>query len=294
MKFKRNLWGRRLLAPFLFLCLTLQAALAFAAAPQITADAAIVVDRATGAVLYEKNADKREYPASMTKMMTCLLAIESGRMDSIVQVSPEAADVECTRMEPGDQVVMRDLTKQMMLISDNGAATAVGESLGQGDIDYFAERMNRRAQSLGMMSTHFVNADGMPDSDHYTTARDMSKLAVAAFENDAFRQIVGTKEANVYYVRPTGRVEHCVNTDELLWSYQGIVGGKTGWTSVARGCLTVAADRDGRELVAVVMHSDDDESRFTEAASLRDYGFSKEAVGSAAIPASSMTGAATE
>lgn len=291
---KRNLLGRRLLAPFLFLCLTLQAALAFAAVPQISADAAIVVDRATGAVLYEKNADKREYPASMTKMMTCLLAIESGRMDSIVQVSPEAADVECTRMEPGDQVMMRDLTKQMMLISDNGAATAVGESLGQGDIDYFAERMNRRAQSLGMMSTHFVNANGMPDSDHYTTARDMSKLAVAAFENDAFRQIVGTKEANVYYVHPTGRVEHCVNTDELLWSYQGIVGGKTGWTSVARGCLTVAADRDGRELVAVVMHSDDDESRFTEAASLLDYGFSKEAVGSAAIPASSMTGAATE
>ncbi len=291
---KRNMLGRRLLAPFLFLCITLQTVAAFAAVPQITADAAIVVDRATGAVLYEKNADKREYPASMTKMMTCLLAIESGRMDSIVQVSPEAADVECTRMEPGDQVMMRDLTKQMMLISDNGAATAVGESLGQGDIDYFAERMNRRAQSLGMMSTHFVNANGMPDSDHYTTARDMSKLAVAAFENDAFRQIVGTKEANVYYVRPTGRVEHCVNTDELLWSYQGIVGGKTGWTSVARGCLTVAADRDGRELVAVVMHSDDDESRFTEAASLLDYGFSKEAVGSAAIPASSMTGAATE
>ena len=286
--------GRRLLAPFLFLLVLVQCAAALAAAPDISADAAIVVDRVTGAVLYEKNANKREYPASMTKMMTCLLAIESGRMDSIVQVSPEAADVECTRMEPGDQVMMRALTKQMMLISDNGAATAVGESLGQGDIDYFAERMNRRAQSLGMMSTHFVNANGMPDSDHYTTARDMSKLAVAAFENDAFRQIVGTKEANVYYVRPTGRVEHCVNTDELLWSYQGIIGGKTGWTNAARGCLTVAADRDGRELVAVVMHSDDDESRFTEAASLLDYGFSKEAEGSPAIPASSMTGAATE
>ena len=273
---KRNMLGRRLLAPFLFLCITLQTVAAFAAVPQITADAAIVVDRATGAVLYEKNADKREYPASMTKMMTCLLAIESGRMDSIVQVSPEAADVECTRMEPGDQVMMRDLTKQMMLISDNGAATAVGESIGQGDIDYFAELMNRRAESLGMASTHFVNANGMPDSDHYTTARDMSKLAEAAFGNDTFRSIVGTKEANIYYVKPSGRVEHCVNTDELLWSYQGIVGGKTGWTSAARGCLTVAADRDGKELIAVVMHSDDDESRFQEAAELLDYGFSQE------------------
>ena len=273
---KRYTMGRRLLAPFLFLCLLLQTAAAFAAAPEISADAAIVVDRASGAVLYEKNADKREYPASMTKMMTCLLAIESGRLDSIVQVSPEAADVECTRMQPGDQVRMGDLTKQMMLISDNGAATAVGESLGQGDIVYCAERMNRRAEALGMTSTHFVNANGMPDSDHYTTARDMSKLAVAAFDNDTFRNIVSTKEANVYYLRPTGRVEHCVNTDELLWSYQGIVGGKTGWTNAARGCLTVAADRGGHELVAVVMHSDDDESRFTEAAELLDYGFAQE------------------
>ena len=269
--------GRRLLAPFLFLCLLLQAVAAFAAAPVISADAAIVVDRGTGAVLYEKNADKREYPASMTKMMTCLLAIESGRMDSIVQVSEEAADVECTRMRPGDQVRMKDLTKQMMLISDNGAATAVGESVGQGDIDYFATLMNRRAASLGMFSTHFVNANGMPDGDHYTTARDMSKLASAAFADDTFRSIVGTKEANVYYIRPAGRVEYCVNTDELLWTYQGIVGGKTGWTNAARGCLTVAADRGGRELVAVVMHSDDDESRFQEAAALLDYGFSKEA-----------------
>ena len=254
----------------------MQAAAALAAAPEITADAAIVVDRASGAVLYEKNADKREYPASMTKMMTCLLAIESGRMNSIVQVSPEAADVECTRMQPGDQVRMADLAKQMMLISDNGAATAIGESLGQGDIDYFAERMNRRAQALGMTATHFVNANGMPDAEHYTTARDLSRLAIFAFGNDTFRAIVGTKDANIYYIRPSGRVEHCVNTDALLWSYAGIVGGKTGWTNAARGCLTVAADRDGHELIAVVMHSEDEESRFSEAAALLDYGFSQE------------------
>lgn len=268
--------GRRLLAPFLFLYVLFGAAAALAAAPQVTADAAIVVDGATGAVLYEKNADQRAYPASMTKMMTCLLAIESGRLESIVQVSDEAADVECTRMQPGDQVRMRDLAEQMMLISDNGAATAVGESVGQGDIDYFATLMNRRAQSLGMLSTHFVNANGMPDSDHYTTARDMSRLARAAFENDTFRAIVGTKEANVYYIRPAGRVEHCVNTDELLWTYPGLIGGKTGWTSAARGCLTVAADREGKELIAVVMHSYDDETRFSEAAALLDYGFSVE------------------
>lgn len=243
--------------------------------PEITADAAIVVDTGSGRVLYEKNPDKREYPASMTKMMTCLLAIESGRLGSIVEVSPNAADVECTRMHPGDQIRMQDLITQMMLISDNGAATAVGESLSGGDIDYFAERMNRRATSLGMTNTHFVNANGMPDDDHYSTARDMEKLAAAAFQNQIFRKIVSTKDTNIYYIRPAGRVEYCVNTNELLGNYEGMVGGKTGWTSTARGCLTVAADRDSHELIAVVMHSDDDESRFLEAAALLDYGFAQ-------------------
>ena len=243
--------------------------------PEITADAAIVVDTGSGRVLYEKNADKREYPASMTKMMTCLLAIESGRLGSIVEVSPNAADVECTRMHPGDQIRMQDLITQMMLISDNGAATAVGESLSGGDIDYFAERMNRRATSLRMTNTHFVNANGMPDDDHYSTARDMEKLAAAAFQNQIFRKIVSTKDTNIYYIRPAGRVEYCVNTNELLGNYEGMVGGKTGWTRAARGCLTVAADRDSHELIAVVMHSDDDESRFLEAAALLDYGFAQ-------------------
>lgn len=269
---------RRQLPPIIVLLLILFAVSARALAavpPEITADAAIVVDTGSGRVLYEKNADKREYPASMTKMMTCLLAIESGRLGSIVEVSPNAAAVECTRMHPGDQIRMQDLITQMMLISDNGAATAVGESLSGGDIDYFAERMNRRATSLGMTNTHFVNANGMPDDDHYSTARDMEKLAAAAFQNQIFRKIVSTKEANIYYVRPAGRVEYCVNTNELLGNYEGMVGGKTGWTRAARVCLTVAADRDSHELIAVVMHSDDDESRFLEAAALLDYGFAQ-------------------
>lgn len=269
---------RRQLPSMIVLLLILFAVSARALAavpPEITADAAIVVDTGSGRVLYEKNADKREYPASMTKMMTCLLAIESGRLGSIVEVSPNAADVECTRMHPGDQIRMQDLITQMMLISDNGAATAVGESLSGGDIDYFAERMNRRATSLRMTNTHFVNANGMPDDDHYSTARDMEKLAAAAFQNQIFRKIVSTKDTNIYYIRPAGRVEYCVNTNELLGNYEGMVGGKTGWTSAARGCLTVAADRDSHELIAVVMHSDDDESRFLEAAALLDYGFAQ-------------------
>ena len=254
----------------------LLAATVFAAAPDVTADAAIVIDEASGKVLYEKNADKREYPASMTKIMTCIMAIENGKMDRIVEASSNAADVECTRLQPGWQLRMGDMLRQMMMISDNGCATAVGESLAGGDIDYFATLMNRKAQDLGMTHSHFVNANGMPDRNHYSTARDMSRLAAYAMQNPQFRKIVGTDEGNIYYIQPQGHQEHCVNTNELLRSYSGCVGGKTGWTSAARGCLMAAARRDGRELLVVVMHSNDEDSRFSEAASLLDYGFSQQ------------------
>ena len=250
-------------------------AVAMAAAPDITADAAIVIDEATGQVLYEKNADKREYPASMTKMMTCILALEKSSPDQLVTVSRYAADVECTRLYPGYTLRMADILQQMMMISDNGAATAVGEAVG-GDEATFAAMMNEKAQAIGAVNTHFVNMNGMPDANHYSTARDMAKIAAYAMHNDAFRQIVGTKAKNIYYIAPQGHKTYCVNTNELLESYPGCTGIKTGWTSAARGCLSAAAKRGDKELIAVVMHSDDDETRFSEAAALLDYGFEQE------------------
>lgn len=265
--------------PFLatFFCLVwlvcLSAIALAAAPPAITADAAIIVDAASGEVLYEKNADKREYPASTTKMMTCILALESGRMERIVQISDSAADVESTELYAGNQLRLKDLLFMMMLDSDNGAATATGETLAAGDIVHFAKLMNQKAKELGMSSTHFVNANGMPDPNHYTTARDMSKLFLYALKNKEFRKIIGTQEKNVYFLRPAGESYYCENTNELLYSYPGCIGGKTGWTMAARGCLAVAAGRDGRELLTVVLHSEDGETRFEEAAALLDYGF---------------------
>ena len=246
-----------------------------AAAPEITADAAIVMDEQTGQVLYEKNADKREYPASMTKMMTCILAIEKGSPDQIITVSDHAANVECTRLYPGYALRLADITQQMMMISDNGAATAIGEALG-GDEASFADMMNAKAKEIGAVNTHFVNMNGMPDPDHYSTARDMAKIAAYGMKLDKFRQIVGTKEKRIYYIAPQGHMTYCVNTNALLDTYPGCTGIKTGWTSAARGCVSAAATRDGRELIAVVMHSDDDETRFSEAAELLDYGFAQE------------------
>lgn len=257
-----------------FIMLSILSTKTVAAAPEISADAAILLDVNTGETLYEKNADKREYPASLTKIMTAILAIENGRMDRIVEISSNAADVESTRLRGGERIRLLDLINQMMLISDNGCATAVGESLTGGDVDYFAQLMNRRAAEMGTTGTHFVNANGMPDSNHYTTARDMGIIARYALGNEEFRKIIGTAAKNIYYIEPQGRVEYCENTNRLLTTYAGCIGGKTGWTNAARGCLMVAASRNGRELLAVVLHSYDDETRFSESAALLDYGFS--------------------
>ena len=200
----------------------------------MTADAAILMDARTGEVLYEKNADKREYPASMTKMMTCILSVESGRSDLAVTITPFAADVETTRVRAGEQARLKDLTRQMMLISDNGAALAIAETLG-GSESQFAAMMNAKARAIGAFHTHFVTPNGMPDANPYST--------------------------------------YCENTNALLYDYPGCTGLKTGWTRAARGCLAASAMRGGTELIAVVMHSRDENTRASEAAALLDYGF---------------------
>ena len=244
----------------------------------MTADAAILMNARTGEVLYEKNGDKREYPASMTKMMTCILSVESGRSDLVVTITPFAADVETTRVRPGEQVRLRDLTRQMMLISDNGAALAIAETLG-GSEAQFAAMMNRKAREIGAFHTHFVNPNGMPDANHYSTAHDIAIIAAYGLRNPEFRKIVGTKASTIYYLQPAGYKTYCENTNALLYSYPGCTGLKTGWTRAAGGCLAASAVRGDTELIAVVMHSDDEDTRASEAAALLDYGFSALAEG---------------
>ena len=239
----------------------------------MTADAAILMNAKTGEVLYEKNSDKREYPASMTKMMTCILSVESGRPDLTVTITPFAADVESTRVSPGEQARLKDLTRQMMLISDNGAALAIAETLG-GTEARFAAMMNAKAREIGAFHTNFVNPNGMPDANHYSTARDIALIAAYGLRNPEFRKIVGTKASTIYYLYPTGYKTYCENTNALLYDYPGCTGLKTGWTRAARGCLAASAVRGDTELIAVVMHSDDEDTRAAEAAALLDYGFS--------------------
>ena len=239
--------------------------------PKVTADAVILMDAESGQILYEKNSEKKEYPASLTKMMTCLLALEKGDPYRLLSVSKTAANVESTRLYGGEWIRLGDLTYQMMLISDNGAATAVAEAIA-GNTAHFADMMNEKAKAIGCTGTHFVNANGMPDENHYSTAKDLALIARYGLTNQKFRDIVGTKTKKIHYERPRGNIS-CWNTNELLYSYEGAIGVKTGYTRAAGGCLAAAATRDGKMLIAIVLHSRDDATRFTEAAALLDYGF---------------------
>ena len=242
-----------------------------AAPPEITADAAVIMDGGNGKFLYEKNGNKREYPASMTKMMTCILSIEKGNPYKTISVSTNAADVESTALNGGEWLTLDNLRNQMMLISDNGAATAIAENLA-GSLPAFADEMNAKAKEIGMDHTHFVNANGMPDVNHYSTAEDMARLARYAMENRTFRRIVSTKYKKIHYEKPLYNFP-CENSNELLYSYPGATGIKTGYTRAAGGCLAASAIRNNHELIVIIMHSKDTDTRFREGAKLLDYGF---------------------
>lgn len=243
------------------------------AAPQVTADAVLVLDNANGKVLYEKNADKREYPASLTKVMTAILVLEDNHNDREVQVSPYAGDTPYSTFAYTGQVVRQfDMLTQMLLLSDNVAAVALAEAVA-GNEGNFVRMMNNRARELGAVSTHFVNPHGLTDFNHYTTARDVGLISRYAMQKPLFRRIVGSKEIYVNSIYPQGETLLCENTNDLVYNYDGCIGIKTGWTKAAKGCLVAAARRNNHEVMVVLMHSDSLESRFTESAQLLDYGF---------------------
>lgn len=240
--------------------------------PEITADAAILVNMDTGDVVYEKNADKVMYPASLTKIMTAIVVLENTSFDDVVTVSPYAADVETTRMRAGYKMRKFDMLQDMLMVSDNAIATALAEHTGGSEWGFTA-MMNAKAQELGAISTNFVNANGMPDVRHVTTARDFARIASYAMKNRTFRRMVGAVEKHISYVYPAGRVDWFENTNDLLTTYPGCIGIKTGYTRAAGACLAAAARRGDVELLVIVLHAPDDETRFAEAARLLDYGF---------------------
>ena len=236
----------------------------------LSADAWILVDDSTGYVISQKYANEPRFIASLTKMMTGLLALENGNMADTVLITDDVFICKDSRVRLGEGYLLGDLIYEMMLQSDNDAAYALAKHLA-GDTLKFYDMMNEKAAYLGMTSTHFANPNGMPAPDNYSTANDLIRLARYAMRDSAFAEIVGTKDKEVPLI--DGRHMSCRNTNVLLHSYEGCIGIKTGYTRQAGNCLASAATRDGTTLYLVLLNSRSMRSRFTESAILLDYGF---------------------
>ena len=209
----------------------------------------------------------------MTKMMTCILGIEYLQPTDQITISAEAAATEFSdlHLQAGNILSAKDLMQGTMLVSDNGGAVAIAQAVG-GNVPNFAQMMNEKAKEIGCTSTNFENPHGLTAQGHYSTARDMSKIAAYCMKNTEFRNYVGTNIGNVHVTIPN-RTFDALNTNKMLETYPGCTGIKTGYTWAAGGCLAASAKRGDIELIAVVMHSADMETRFTDAAKLLDYGF---------------------
>lgn len=225
--------------------------------PATSAEAAIVLDGRTGRVLYEKNAQMKEYMASTTKIMTALLALEAVKdEEEMVKISETAASQEGSAiyMEPGERVSFRDLIYALMLRSGNDAAVALAERVA-GSEEQFAELMNQRAKEMGALRTHFVTASGLHDDNHYTTAYDLGLIAFEAMKNPRFREIVATPEWNAS--REVDKMNYFYNKNKVLHQYEGGTGIKIGYTKTAGRCLVASSQRDGIELICVVLSAGD-------------------------------------
>lgn len=241
-----------------------------AASPDVSAQAAILMDVASGRVLYEKNADEKKPIASITKIMTAIIAIEHGHLDDMVTISREAARMEGSSiyLKEGEKMKLHHLLYGLMLRSGNDAAVAIAEHIG-GSVEGFAVLMNEKAQYLGMTNSHFVNPSGLDAKDHYSTARDMAKLTVYALRNDVFKAIVATKAIQV--PNPGEKWDRkWYNKNKMLHFYAGADGVKTGYTSRAKRTLVSSATRNGQQLLTVTLNAPDD---WNDSTALLDYGF---------------------
>ena len=236
----------------------------------LTAQAWILIDDKTGYVISEKKSRERMYIASLTKMMTCLLALEHGSDSDSVYITQSDYVSRDSRVKLDQGYLLRDLINEMMLVSDNDAAYAIARHIG-GDTTAFCNKMNEKAAYLGMTATHYDNPNGLPNDSNYSSAFDQLKLVRYCMEDSVFAHIVGSKEARVPLL--DGRHMDCINTNRMLFTYDGCIGVKTGFTYQAGACLAASAERDGVRLYVILLKSQNMRLRFKEAAVLLDYGF---------------------
>lgn len=251
-------------------------------ADDLYAKAAILINMNDGALLLQKNANARMYPASTTKIMTLLLALESMDADRIVAVPRQARDIPSDSSQVpvfyGEEMPVRDLLYGLMLKSGNDAANAIAV-LHSGSIDKFAQRMNEKAADLGMGSSHFVNPHGYHDKEHYTTPADMARLTIAAMKNEAFREIISHTEYTMQKTSLRKELPIKVNTELLdpasSFYYREAFGIKSGYTRAAGFCYVGCAQKDGKLLLAIVMNDRTRDQAWTDMGRLFNMGFAR-------------------
>lgn len=238
--------------------------------PQVQAKAAILMDASSGRILYQKNAHERLPEASLTKIMTGLLAVENGVLDQKSTISRNAAGTpeRSIWLEAGETLTRRQLLYACMLNSANDAAVALSESVAGSERD-FVKRMNLRAQQLGMKDSHFSNPHGLQTSYHYTTAYDLAILSRKAMNYKTFRQVVSTKTHKIPWAG-NDYERLLINQNRLLYRYDGAIGIKTGFTKQAGSCVVGAAQRGSLVLIAVAMNSP---KVYEDLQQMLDYGF---------------------
>ncbi len=244
---------------------------------EITSPAVILAEAETGTVIFEKNADERREVASITKLMTALLVFEALEDNDIaltdqVTVSQRAAAMEGSQalLDADTDYKLEDLLRTMIMASANDSAAALAEYLA-GTEENFVQRMNERAQALGMDDTHYVNCTGYPQEGQYTTARDVMTLSCEVSRHPAYHTYASVWVDTL--VHPSGRTTDLTNTNRLVRFYEGCDGFKTGSTDAAKYCVSATAEKNGMRLIAVVLGCENSQTRFNEARNMLEYGF---------------------
>jgi D-alanyl-D-alanine carboxypeptidase (penicillin-binding protein 5/6) len=275
----------------LFYVFLLNTTIAYAE-PTIICTSAVLIDANTGTILAEKNADKKMYPASLTKIMTAILAIEMGDLSDVIKVdddTPYEISGSHIALEPGEMLTLKDMLYALMLPSANDAALAIAKHYGKTE-EEFVKLMNDKAKELGAYNTHFVNPHGLHDDNHYTTAADLALITKYAMKNETFREIVKTVK---YEIKPTNKKSEpryftnlnklicnsgygqiCVDGTYVSPEYEYATGVKTGYTPEAGNSLVASAEKNGTELIAVAMQGESLEM-YQDAHNLFNYGFNE-------------------
>lgn len=257
---------------------------------KLSCDSAIVMELSTGSILYKKNIHKQHYPASITKIMTAMLTAENCSMNETVKFSESAvygieSGSSTIYTEVGEKLTVEQCLYAIMLESANEVCLGVGEHIS-GSISNFVDKMNQRVKELGLKNTHFNNPNGLPDPKHYTTAYDMAVIAREAMNNPTFRKVAGTRsytmpKTNKHKVQRVWNNHHqMINGYKYpKYEYKYCIGGKTGYTHAARNTLVTYAEKDGMELVCVIMYADGptqgEPNEYTDTTSLLNFGFEK-------------------